>query len=250
MKVLVIGGTGLIGTQLVRKLRTLGHEVAPASPKTGVDVLTGAGLAAALAGVDVVVDVANSPSFEAAAVMEFFETSGRNLMAAEATAGIKHHIALSVVGVDRLPDNAYFRAKVAQENLIKASGIPYTILRATQFFEFMGAIAYDGTDGQALRLTSAAMQPIASNDVADALARLVTEGAPRNATLELAGPERQPLDRFVRRFMISTKDARTVITDPTATYFGAPLTDESLVPGADPLLGQTRFEAWLADAAR
>lgn len=248
MKIVILGGTGLIGTQLSKKLLDAGHAVVAASPRTGVNAVTGEGLAAALEGADVVVDVANSPSFEDAAVLSFFESSGRNLMAAEAAAGIKHHIALSVVGTDRVPDSGYLRAKNAQEVIIRASGIPFTILRATQFFEFMGSIAYGGTEGEIVRLTSAALQPIASQDVVTALAALVAE-PPRNATLELAGPEKEPLDQFVRRFMVTRKDTRTVITDANARYFGAVISDESLTPGANPILGQTKFESWLANMA-
>ena len=200
MKIVVIGGSGLIGTKLVNRLRQKGHEVVAASPNSGVNTITGEGLAEALAGAQVVVDVANSPSFEDKAVLEFFETSGRNLLAAEAAAGVGHHVALSVVGTDRLPDSGYFRAKMAQENLIKASGIPYTIVRSTQFFEFVGGIAQSGTDGQTVRLSPALLQPIVSDDVAAAMAD-VAVGAPVNGTVEIAGPEKVPLDELVRRFL-------------------------------------------------
>jgi uncharacterized protein YbjT (DUF2867 family) len=245
MKIVVIGGSGLIGTKLVNNLRRHGHEVVAASPSSGVNILTGAGLAEALSGAQVVVDVANSPSFEDRAVLEFFETAGRNLLAAEASAGVAHHVALSIVGVDRLPSSGYFRAKVAQENLIKASGIPYTILRATQFFEFVGAIAQSATDGQTVRLSPALMQPVASDDVAGALADIAIE-EPLNGTVELAGPEPISMDELVRRFLSATQDARKVITDAHARYFGAELNDQSLTPGDKPRIGSMRFEDWLS----
>ena len=213
MKIVVIGGSGLIGSKLVNNLRQRGHEVVAASPSSGVNTLTGEGLADALAGARVVVDVANSPSFEDKAVMEFFETSGRNLLAAEAAAGVGHHVALSVVGADRLPDSGYLRAKVAQEKLIKASKIPYTIVRATQFFEFAGGIAQSATEGQTVRLSPALMQPIVSDDVAAALAD-VALGAPVNGTVELAGPERFSLDELVQHFLDAKHDARRVVGHP------------------------------------
>jgi len=244
MKIVVIGGSGLIGTKLVNRLRQKGHEVAPASPNSGVNTITGEGLAEALAGAQVVVDVANSPSFEDKAVLEFFETSGRNLLSAEAAAGVGHHVALSVVGADRLPDSGYLRAKLAQENLIKASKIPYTILRSTQFFEFVSGIAQSATEGQTVRLSPAHLQPIVSDDVADALAD-VTLGAPVNSTIELAGPERIGLDELVRRFLKAKQDARQVVADVHARYFGAELNDQSLTPGKNPRIGATRFEDWL-----
>jgi len=244
MKIVVIGGSGLIGTKLVNRLRQKGHEVAPASPNSGVNTITGEGLAEALAGAQVVVDVANSPSFEDKAVLEFFETSGRNLLSAEAAAGVGHHVALSVVGADRLPDSGYLRAKLAQENLIKASKIPYTILRSTQFFEFVSGIAQSATEGQTVRLSPAHLQPIVSDDVADALAD-VTLGAPVNSTIELAGPERIGLDELVRRFLSAKHDARQVVADVHARYFGAELNDQSLTPGKNPRIGATRFEDWL-----
>src|SRR5688572_19303611 len=204
MKIVVIGGSGLIGTKLVNRLRQNGHEVVAASPASGVNTITGEGLAEALAGAQVVVDVANSPSFEDKAVLEFFETSGRNLLAAEAAAGVKHHVALSVVGTDRLLESGYFRGKMAQEKLIKASKIPYTIVRSTQFFEFMGAIAQSGTVGQTAHLSPALFQPIASDDVADALAD-VALAAPANGTIEIAGPDQAPLDELVGRFLRATR---------------------------------------------
>src|SRR5438876_8825464 len=207
MKIIVIGGTGLIGTKVVKNLRDKGHEVVAASPSKGINSVTGEGLAEALVGAQVVVDVANAPSWEDKAVLEFFETSGHNLMAAEAAAGVGHHIALSVVGTDRLLASGYFRAKLAQENLIKASAIPYTIVRATQFFEFVGSIAQSATDGQTVRLSPALVQPIVSDDVAAALVQVVVE-APLNGTVELAGPERMRLDELVRRFLSAHRDAR------------------------------------------
>lgn len=245
MKIVVIGGTGLIGTKLVRRLRQQGHEVVAASPASGVNSITGEGLAEALAGAEVVVDVANSPSFEDKAVLDFFEISGRNLLAAEAVAGLKHHVALSVVGTERLLGSGYFRAKMAQEKLIKASVIPYTILRATQFFEFMGAIARSGIDGDVVRLSPALMQPIASEDVAEALAD-VTLGAPMNGTREVAGPERRPLAELVRRYLSANKAPHEVIVDPKAPYFGVQLDDKSLTPGDGARIMPTRFDDWLA----
>jgi uncharacterized protein YbjT (DUF2867 family) len=244
MKIVVIGGSGLIGTKVVNRLRQNGHEVMAASPKSGVDTITGEGLAEALAGARVVVDVANSPSFEDKAVLAFFETSGRNLLAAEAIAGVGHHVALSVVGTDRLPENGYFRAKVAQENLIRAAGIPYTVVRATQFFEFMDGIAQSGAVGQTVRLSPALMQPIASDDVADTVVD-VALGAPLNGMVEIAGPERLPLDELVGRLLNAKRDPRQVVADIHARYFGAELNDRSLVPGDNPRIGPTRFQDWL-----
>lgn len=247
MKIVVVGGSGLIGTKLVKRLEQKGHDVVVAAPNSGVNTITGEGLAEALAGADIVVDVANSPSFEDKAVLEFFETSGRNLLAAEAAAGVKHHVALSVVGADRLPDSGYLRAKVAQENLIKASKIPYTILRSTQFFEFVNGIAQSATDGQTVRLSPAHLQPIVSDDVADALAD-VTLAAPVNGTIELAGPERISLDELVRRFLRAKHDARQVVADVHARYFGTELDDQSLTPGANPRIGRIRFDDWLGQS--
>jgi uncharacterized protein YbjT (DUF2867 family) len=245
MKIVVIGGSGLIGTKLVNRLRQKGHEVVAASPNSGVNTITGEGLAEALAGAQVVVDVANSPSFEDKAVLEFFETSGRNLLAAEAAAGVGHHVALSVVGTDRLPDSGYLRAKLAQEKLIKASKIPYTILRSTQFFEFLNGIAQSATDGQTVRLSPAFLQPVVSDDVASALADL-TLGAPLNGTVELAGPERISLDELVRRYLSAKRDPREVVADVHARYFGTELNDQSLTPGDNPRIGPTRFADWLS----
>src|SRR5712692_4442840 len=227
MKIVIIGGSGLIGKKLVNKLSQHGHEVVAASPASGVNTITGEGLAKALAGAQVVVDVANSPSFEDTAVLKFFETSGRNLLTAEAAAGVGHHVALSVVGTDRLLASGYFRAKMAQENLIKASTVPYTILRSTQFFEFISAIALSSTDGQTVRLSPALVQPVVSDDVAAALAD-VAVGEPVNGTIELAGPEPIRLDELVRRFLSANRDARKVTTDVHALYFGIELNDQSL----------------------
>ncbi len=245
MKIVVIGGSGLIGKKLVKILREQGHEVVAASPSSGVNTLTGEGLAEALIGAQVVVDVANSPSFEDKAVLEFFETSGRNLLTAEVTAGVGHHVALSVVGTDRLLEAGYFRAKMAQENLIKASPIPYTIVRATQFFEFVGGIAQSATDGQTVRVSSARLQPIVSDDVAAVMADVAVK-EPVNDIVELAGPELIPLDELVRQFFRSTGDTRKVITDVHALYFGIELNDQSLTPGDNPRIGPTRFEDWLS----
>jgi uncharacterized protein YbjT (DUF2867 family) len=245
MKIVVIGGSGLIGTKLVNKLRQLGHEVVAASPTSGVNTITGEGLAEALAGAQVVVDVANSPSFEDKAVLAFFETSGRHLLAAEEAAGVGHHVALSVVGTDRLLQSGYFRAKMAQEDLIKASKVPYTILRSTQFFEFLNGIAQSATDGQTVRLSPAFVQPVVSDDVAAAMAD-VTLGAPVNGTVELAGPERLRLDELVRRFLSANQDARQVVADVHARYFGVELNDQSLIPGDNPRIAPTRFEDWLS----
>ncbi len=245
MKIVVIGGSGLIGTKLVRNLRQRGHEVVAASLSSGVNILTGEGLAEALTGAQVVVDVANSPSFEDKAVLEFFETAGRNLLAAEAAAGVGHHVALSVVGTDRLLASGYFRAKMAQENIIKASKIPYTILRSTQFFEFISGIAKSSTVGQVVHLSPALVQPIASDDVAAALADVAVK-APVNGTIEVAGPEPIRLDELVRRFLGANRDARKVTTDVHARYFGTELNDQSLTPGDKPRIGPTRFEDWLS----
>lgn len=244
MKIVVVGGSGLIGSKVVNILRAGGHEVLAASPSSGVNTITGEGLSEALAGAQVVVDVANSPSFEDHAVLEFFETSGRNLLAAEAVAGVRHHVALSVVGTDRLLESGYFRAKMAQENLIKASAVPFTIVRATQFFEFVGAIAQSGTDGETVRLPPALMQPIVSDDVAAALAE-VAVATPHNGTVDLAGPEPIRMDELVRRFLIARQDKRQVIADPHARYFGTEVNDQSLTPGERPLIGPTRFADWL-----
>src|SRR5438067_6940255 len=244
-KIVVIGGSGLVGAKLVNNLRQRGHEVVAASPASGINTITGEGLAEAVAGARVVVDVANSASFEDKAVLEFFETSGHNLLAAEATAGVEHHIALSVVGTDRLlPDSGYLRAKMAQESLIKVSGIPYTIVHSTQFFEFLDGIAQSGTVGQTVRMSPAFVQPIASDDVAAAMAD-VALGSPVNGTIEIAGPERVRLSELIQRFLTAKQDERKVVADVHARYFGAELNDESLVPGDGARIGPTRFEDWL-----
>ena len=244
MKIVVIGGSGLIGKKVVTNLRQHGHEVVAASPSSGVNTVTGEGLAQALAGAQVVVDVANAPSWDDTAVLTFFETSGRNLLAAEAAAGVGHHVALSVVGTDRLLASGYFRAKMAQEKLIKASPIPYTIVRATQFFEFAGGIAQSATEGQKVRLPPALMQPIAADDIAAVVAD-VALSKPLNGTFELAGPERIRQDDLVRQFLTATGDERTVITDRKAFYYGIEVNDQSLIPGNNPRIGPTRFEDWL-----
>lgn len=249
MKIVVIGGSGLIGTKLVNRLRKLGHEVVAASPKSGVNTVTGEGLSEAVAGTQVVVDVTNSPSFEDTAVLKFFETSGRNLLAAETAAGVRHHVALSVVGTDRLLESGYFRAKMAQENLIKASKIPYTIVRATQFFEFVGAIAQFSTVGQTVHLPPALFQPIASDDVAAAMAD-VAIGAPVNGTIEIAGPKRVRLDELVGRFLTATQDPRELVTDAHARYFDIAVDDQSLTAGNNARIGPTSFEAWLSSMPR
>lgn len=245
MNIVVMGGTGLIGGQVVEKLRKAGHEVVAASQKTGVNLLTGQGLADVLRGADVVVDVTNSPSFEAKAVMDFFVTSGRNLAAAEAAAGVKHHVALSVVGTDRLPDSPYFLAKKAQETLIRGAGIPYTIVRATQFFEFVGAIAESGMADGRIHLSPALFQPIASEDVATFVADAAMAPA-GNRTIEIAGPEKAPLDVMVGRYLKARKDARVIVADARAGYFGAQIDDRSLTPQADTRIGRIAFDEWIA----
>jgi uncharacterized protein YbjT (DUF2867 family) len=243
-KIVVVGGSGLVGAKLVTTLRERDETVVSASPSSGVNTVTSAGLAAALQDAHVVIDVTNSPSFEDAAALEFFQTSGRNLLAAEAAAGVEHHIALSIVGVDRNPDSGYFAAKLAQELLVKGAGIPYTIVRSTQFFEFIGAIAEAGGYADALRMSPALVQPISADDVATELAR-VAEALPANGTIEIAGPERLPLDELVARYLRTQGDARTVIADPDAKYFGLVLNDRSLTPGVSPHIGPTRFEDWM-----
>jgi uncharacterized protein YbjT (DUF2867 family) len=245
MKIVVIGGTGLIGSKLVTVLRQRGQEVLAASPDSGVNTFTGEGLPQALAGAQVVVDVANSPSFEDTAVMNFFQTAGRNLLAAEAAAGVRHHIALSVVGADRLQDSGYLRAKVVQEDLIKGSGVPYTILRSTQFFEFGKRIADDATEGNVVRVPNALIQPIVSDDVVSVLAEIALD-RPANDTLEVGGPERFRFEAFIGRSLSVKNDKRKVVADLHARYFGTELGEESLVPGGKARLGQTRFDAWIA----
>jgi uncharacterized protein YbjT (DUF2867 family) len=249
MKIVVIGGSGLIGSKLVPKLREQGHEAVAASPNSGVNSLTGEGLAEALKGASVVVDVSNSPSWEDAAVMKFFETSTRNLLAYEAAAGVGHHVALSVVGSERLLASGYFRAKIAQEELIKGSSIPYTIVRATQFFEFVKGIADFSTDGNKVRLPSALIQPMAADDVASAVGRIAT-GSPLNGTVEIGGPEKFGLDELARQYLAARQDPREVVADPHARYYGVELSERTLVPEDDARLGETRFESWLSTAAK
>jgi uncharacterized protein YbjT (DUF2867 family) len=244
IKVAIIGGTGLIGKKVVMNVGQRGHDVVAASPSSGVNTVTGEGLAQALAGAQVVVDVSNAPNWEDNAVLAFFETSGRNLLAAETAAGVSHHVALSVVSLERLLASGYFRAKLAQEKLIKASPIPYTIVRATHFFEFVEALAQLATEGQTVRLPPVMMQPIASDDVAAVVAD-VAFAEPLNGTIELAGPEPIRQDDLVRRFLNATGDPRTVITDPQALYYGNAVNDQSITPGDNPRLGSTGFEDWL-----
>jgi uncharacterized protein YbjT (DUF2867 family) len=248
MKIVVIGGSGLIGSKLVPKLREQGNEAIAASPKSGVNSITGEGLAEALKGASVVVDVTNSPSWEDAAVLTFFETSTRNLLAYGAAAGVKHHVALSVVGTERLLASGFFRAKLAQENLIKASSIPYTILRATQFFEFVKGIADFSTDGNTVRLPPALIQPMSADDVASAVGRIAT-GAPVNGTVEAGGPEKFRLDELVRQSLAAHRDPREVVADPHARYYGVELGERTLVPGDDARLSQPRFADWLKHSA-
>ena len=245
MKIVVIGGTGLIGSKVVSKLNERGYNAVPASPNSGVNTLTGEGLDEVLEGASVVVDVSNSPSFEDAAVMNFFETSTRNLLKAEAAAGVGHHVALSIVGCDGLPDSGYLRAKVEQEKLIKESSIPYSIVRATQFFEFMKGIAAAATEGNTVRLPAAAFQPLAADDVAKVVARTAV-GSPLNGTIEVAGPEKLPFDQFISRGLKAQNDPREIIVDADARYFGTQLSENSLVPVGDgALISQTRFDDWL-----
>jgi len=244
MKIVVIGGTGLIGSKTVAILRKAGHEVLAASPNSGVNTLTGEGLKEALAGAEVVIDLANSPSFEDKAVLEFFETSGRNLLPAEAAAGVRHHVALSIVGTDRTPDNGYFRAKVAQEKLIEAAGVPYTIVRATQFMEFLGGIADSATDGNTVRLSPGLFQPIAAEDVAPIVAE-VALAPPRNGIVDIAGPERAPFDEIIARYLAAVGDPRKIVRDPQARYFGGLVEERSLVPLGEARLGRIGLDDWL-----
>jgi uncharacterized protein YbjT (DUF2867 family) len=248
MKVVIIGGTGLIGSKLVTRLREQGHEAVPASPDTGVNTLTGEGLADVLTGAAVVVDVSNSPSFEDSAVLKFFETSTANLLAAEAAAGVGHHVAMSVVGSDRAPDSGYLRAKIAQETLIRNSSIPYSIVRSTQFFEFLKRIADEATDGNTVRIAPVLFQPIAADDVAKAVAR-VAVSAPVNGIVEIAGPQQFRFDEFIRLDLGARRDPRVVVADPQAHYFGTELGERTLVPGGDARLGEIRFEEWLGKSA-
>lgn len=243
MKVVVIGGTGLIGSKLIPKLTARGHHAVAAAPQTGVNTLTGEGLAEVLQGADVVVDVSNSPSFEESAVMHFFTTSTANLLSYGAEAGVKHHVALSVVGTERLKESPYFRAKIAQEALIRASSRPYSIVHATQFFEFLKSIADAATEGSQVRLAPVLIQPMAADDVATAVGRTAV-GAPVNGTVEFGGPEKYRLDELIRRALAAAGDPRAIVADPEARYFGALLTERMLVPGDDATLGETSFEAW------
>jgi uncharacterized protein YbjT (DUF2867 family) len=245
MKIVVIGGSGLIGSKLVNKLREHGHEAIAASPKSGVNTLTGEGLAEALKGASVVVDVSNAPVWEDAAVLNFFETSTRNLLAAEAVAGVKHHVALSVVGTERLLESGYFRAKIAQENLIEASSIPYSIVRATQFYEFVKGIADFSTRGNEVHLPTALIQPMAADDVASAVGRIAT-GSPVNGIVEVGGPEQFHLDELIRHGLAAYNDRRKVVADPQATYYGVKVTERALVPDGNATLGKMRFDEWLA----
>jgi uncharacterized protein YbjT (DUF2867 family) len=249
MKIVVIGGTGLIGSKAVSILRQRGHEVVAGSPKSGINSITGEGLKEAMADTQVVIDLTNAPSWEDKAVLEFFETSGRNLLAAEAAAGVRHHVAVSIVGTDRMPDNGYFRAKVAQEKLIEASGIPYTIIRATQFTEFLGGIADAGVQGSTVRLSPGLFQPIAADDVASIVAE-VALAAPRNGIVEIAGPERAPLYEFVARYLKAVGDPRAVVSDPEARYFGGRVEERSLVPLGEARLGRIGLDEWLRRQAR
>jgi uncharacterized protein YbjT (DUF2867 family) len=244
MKIVVIGGTGLIGSKTVTILRQGGHEVIAASPNSGVNTITGEGVKEAVAGAQVVIDLANSPSFEDEAVLEFFETSGRNLLPAETAAGVRHHVALSIVGTDRMPDNGYFRAKVAQEKLIEASGIPFTIIRSTQFMEFLRGIAAESKDRNVVRLSPGLFQPIAADDVAAIVAE-VAVAAPRNGIVEIAGPERAPFNEIVARYLKAIGDARQVVSDPEARYWGGRVEERSLVPLGEARLGHIGLDEWL-----
>ena len=248
MKIVVIGGTGLIGSRLVNKLREYGHEAIPASPNSGVNTLTGEGLAEVLNGASVVVDVSNSPSWEDAAVLNFFETSTRNLLTHEAAAGVGHHVALSVVGTQRLAESGYFRAKIAQEKLISEASIPYSIVQATQFFEFLKGLADISMVGDKVHVPHALFQPMSADDVATAVGRIAV-GSPANGTVEIGGPEQFRIDELVRRRLASLKDPREVVADPNALYSGARLGERTLVPGNNARLGETRFETWLAQPA-
>lgn len=244
MKIVIIGGTGLIGSKALTILRDAGHEALAASPRNGINTLTGEGLEEALNGAQVVIDLANSPSFEDKAVLDFFETSGRNLHAAEAAAGVRHHVALSIVGTDRTPENGYFRAKVAQEKLIEASGVPYTIIRSTQFMEFLGGIAASSTQGNTVRLSPGLFQPIAADDVA-AIVADVALAAPRNGIVEIAGPQRAPFDEIIARYLKAIGDPREVVRDSEARYFGGRVDEHSLVPLGDARLGRIGLDEWL-----
>lgn len=244
MNIVVIGGTGLIGSKTVRMLRQRGHDVVAASPSSGVNTITGEGLNQAMAGAQVVIDLANSPSFEDKAVLEFFQTSGRNLLPAEAAAGVRHHVALSIVGIDRSPHIGYFRAKVAQEKLVETSGVPYTIIRSTQFMEFLGGIAASGADGNIVRISPALFQPIAADDVATIVAEAAL-AAPRRGIVDIAGPERAPFSDIIARYLRAVGDKRQVMSDPEARYFGGRLEEHSLVPLAEARLGRISLDEWL-----
>jgi uncharacterized protein YbjT (DUF2867 family) len=244
MKIVAIGGTGLIGSKTVAILRQRGHEIVAAAPESGINTITGEGLKEAIAGAQVVIDLANSPSFEDKAVLEFFETSDRHLLAAEAAAGVRHHVALSIVGTDRTPDNGYFRAKLAQEKLIEASGIPYTIIRSTQFMEFLGAIADSSADGNVVRVSPGLFQPIAADDVAPIVAE-VALAAPRNGIVEIAGPERAPFNEIVARYRKAVGDPREVVREPEARYWGGRVEERSLVPLGEARLGRIGLDQWL-----
>jgi uncharacterized protein YbjT (DUF2867 family) len=244
MKIVVIGGTGLIGSKTIPILRQRGHEAIAAAPNTGVNTITGEGLKEVMVGTEVVIDLANAPSWEDKAVLEFFETSGRNLLNAETAAGVRHHIAVSIVGTDRTPDNGYFRAKVAQERLIEKSGLPYTIIRSTQFMELLRKIADSATEGRTVRVSPGLFQPIAADDVAAAVAD-VALAAPRNGIVEIAGPERAPFDEIVARYLKAIGDPRTVVRDPEARYYGGRVEERSLVPLGDARLGRIGLDEWL-----
>lgn len=244
MKIVVIGGSGLIGSKTVERLRKKGHDVLSATPDTGVNIVTGEGLAGAVAGAQVVIDLSNSPSFEEEAAVGFFETAGRNLAAAETKAGVKHHVALSVVGTERLQSSGYFRGKMVQENLIRSSGIPYTIVHSTQFFEFTPSIAQTGTVGRVAHVPTAYFQPISADDVADAMTE-VALGTPANGIVEIAGPEKVRMNALVERFFKATKDSREVVGDRHARYYGYEIGEDTLLPGSHPHLGKTRFDDWL-----
>jgi uncharacterized protein YbjT (DUF2867 family) len=247
MKILVIGGSGLIGSKVVPRLCALGHDAISASPSSGVNTMTGEGLDAALVGVDTVLDLSNSPSFADKDVLEFFETTGRNIATAEVKAGVKHHVALSVVGTDRLPDSGYLRAKVAQEKMIRDSGVPYTIVRSAQFFEFLKGIVQASAKGESVHLSTGNMQPIASDEVADAMTS-ATVGAPVNGIVEIGGPDKIRMADLVQRFLAATQDPRQVIPDPKALYFGTVLEPDSLVPGPGAKLGKIDFDTWFAQS--
>jgi uncharacterized protein YbjT (DUF2867 family) len=249
MKIVIIGGTGLIGSKVVKLLGERGHDAVPAAPDTGVNTVTGEGLAQVLTGANVVIDVSNSPSFDGEKAMQFFQTSTRNILAAEAAAGVRHHVALSVVGIDRLADIGYFRAKLAQEELIRSAAIPYSIVHATQFFEFLKGIADDATVGNTVHVAPVMFQPIAAEDVARTVCT-VAVGTPVNGIVEVAGPEPYRLDEFVRLGLRARKDPREVVTDPKARYFGAVLSERSLMPGDDARIGKITFQAWQQQAAQ